>query len=116
LARKLSLLRLKVYPTQRQATKLAFLYYKNSTRQVKRELLLVEMAENLEEGRAGTAAEEAGVQEGANGVNYEDPSLQYDLLDELGKMMTFPGSFLFVRRSFWTSLVCLDELYCCFWR
>lgn len=52
------------------------------------------MAESLEEGRAGTVAEEAGAQEGANGVNYEDPSLQYDLLDELGEMTTFPGSFL----------------------
>jgi hypothetical protein len=52
------------------------------------------MAENLEEGRAGTAAEEAGAQEGANGVNYEDPSLQYDLLDELGEMMTFPWFLL----------------------
>ncbi|GAQ86025.1 Serine Threonine protein kinase [Klebsormidium nitens] len=44
------------------------------------------MAESLEEERSGVVVEEPGAQQEAGGVtSYEDPSLQYDLLDELGK-------------------------------
>lgn len=49
------------------------------------------MAESLEEERRGAVVEEPGPQQEANGVNYyEDPSLQYDMLDELGKALLHP--------------------------
>lgn len=44
------------------------------------------MAESLEEERSGAVVEQSGAQQEASGVSYyEDPSLQYDLLDELGE-------------------------------